>query len=73
MGWWWRKRSPDPEPAVTDEDRDELDQVRDHLATQRDRLAEVAGEAKRRASWIRREVDENHLAERVRRALEGLS
>lgn len=71
---WWRREHPEPEPAVTEDDRAELVELRRHVDDQLDRVSEIAGEAKRRGAWLRRErTQENHLAERLRRALEGLS
>lgn len=74
MSWWRRARDPDPEPAVTEEDRHDVEELRGWVDSQRARVDEVAGEARSRAGFLRRERTEvNHLAERMRRALEGLS
>lgn len=72
MSWWdrLRRREPEPEAAVSDQDRAELENAQRTVAGQRSDLLAHAREAVGLGGYLRYQREQtNHLAERIRAAL----
>lgn len=70
MIWPWSKVR-EPEPAVTPDDRRQLEDLRSELAERHRHVDELAREAQEQARYLREERDRNHLAARFRAAFQG--
>lgn len=72
MRWPWSKATlPDMPPAVTSDERNELEEAKSLLAKREAAFVEKIPEIDRVTGFIRREQQRNHLAERFRLAFGG--
>lgn len=70
MRWPWTK-AQEPQPAVTEAERRQLNDLKAELAERHRHVDEMTTEVDDQARYLREQKDRNHIAARFRAAFQG--